>query len=120
MKNIKRIFALIITLFVISAFSRSTFPEQLKHKRQTNVNAIFTPFTPLEATPSPVTRNYEVELSRINVAPDGFTKQIFAINGQYPGTIIHANKGDRIQVTVRNNIGEPSGNYNFHIFCVFK
>ncbi|CAB5351266.1 unnamed protein product [Rhizophagus irregularis] len=108
MGNIKRIFALIITLFVISAFSRSTFSEQLKHKRQNKDNGLFTPYIPLEPTPNPITRSYEVELSQINLAPDGFTKTIFAINGQYPGTVIHANKGDRIQVTVKNNIGEPS------------
>lgn len=119
MGNIKRIFALIITLFVISAFSRSTFSEQL-HKRQNKDNGLFTPYIPLEPTPNPITRNYEVELSQITLAPDGFTKTIFAINGQYPGTVIHANKGDRIQVTVKNNIGEPSGKlFFFFIYFVY-
>ncbi|GBB84880.1 hypothetical protein RclHR1_11470001 [Rhizophagus clarus] len=110
MRNIKRIFALIITLFVISAFSRSTLYEHLEHKRGAydHDNGFFTPFTPLEATPHPVTRYYEVELSQVDLAPDGFVKKIFSINGQYPGTILHANKGDNIHVTVKNNLGFPS------------
>jgi hypothetical protein len=110
MRNIKRILVLIITLFAVSAFSKSTF-----HKRA-NENGYFTALTPLEATPNPVTRNYDVVLSRVNLAPDGFTKQIFAINGQYPGTILHANKGDRIRVNVMNNLGVPSGKFHSNDF----
>ncbi|RIA82765.1 Multicopper oxidase [Glomus cerebriforme] len=69
---------------------------------------MFIPFLPLQPTPSPITRYYELVLSRVNLAPDGFMREILSINSQYPGTMIHANKGDRLHITVRNQLGVPT------------
>ena len=115
--NINGIFILIITLLVISTFSRSNF-EQLEYKQsyRTVDNGYFSPLVPLKSTSNPVTRHYEIELSQVNLAPDGFTKTVFSIDGQYPGTIIRANKGDSIRVKVTNKLGFPTGKFALGCF----
>nr|POE65673.1 glucoamylase [Quercus suber] len=37
-----------------------------------------------------VTRNYHLTITNITLAPDGTKRQVFAINGQYPGPTIYA------------------------------
>jgi hypothetical protein len=36
--------------------------------------------------------NYEFEISEKTMAPDGFSRQMLVINGQYPGPLIEAGK----------------------------
>lgn len=70
-------------------------------------------------------RNYEpkknifdVTLKRITLAPDGFTRSLATINGQYPGPVIEANKGDRIVLNIRNELGEPTCKLQKRFFLV--
>ena len=37
-------------------------------------------------------------------APDGYTKRIIAVNGQMPGPLIWSEEGDRLIITVTNNL----------------
>lgn len=37
-----------------------------------------------------VTRSYTLEITNITMAPDGTERQVFAVNGQYPGPTIEA------------------------------
>ncbi|CAG8506373.1 8149_t:CDS:2, partial [Diversispora eburnea] len=57
---------------------------------------------------SPKTRYYHFELKIIKLSPDGYKRPVWSVNGQYPGPLIQANKGDRIVVNVTNNFGDPA------------
>ncbi|KAK4160889.1 Cupredoxin [Cladorrhinum sp. PSN259] len=57
-----------------------------------------------------VTRRYTFTIERTNLAPDGVTRPMLLVNGQFPGPTIHANWGDWIEVTLVNKIqGDPEG-----------
>ncbi|KAL1858719.1 hypothetical protein Plec18170_002925 [Paecilomyces lecythidis] len=57
---------------------------------------------------APTTRNYNFVLSEVTAAPDGVVRQLFVINGKFPGPLIRANRGDRIVVNVTNRLSEPT------------
>ncbi|CAM0138715.1 hypothetical protein VKS41_008452 [Umbelopsis sp. WA50703] len=57
---------------------------------------------------SAVTRYYNLTISQATIAPDGFSRLGYVINGQYPGPTISANTGDTISVKVFNNLTEPT------------
>lgn len=60
-------------------------------------------------TGPPVTRNYTFNLTEIpDGAPDGYSRRLLLINGQFPGPVIEANEGDRIVVQVNNQMTIPS------------
>lgn len=70
-------------------------------------------------------RNYEpkknifdITLKRVTLAPDGFTRSLATINGQYPGPTIEVKKGDRIVINVRNELGEPTCKLQRRFFLV--
>jgi FtsP/CotA-like multicopper oxidase with cupredoxin domain len=74
------------------------------NKTTTNTN----PYT--GAPDTGVTRNYEFTLSRGQLAPDGYLRDVILVNGGFPGPLIEANWGDKISVNVFNNIsGEDEG-----------
>ncbi|KAH9889159.1 multicopper oxidase [Xylariomycetidae sp. FL2044] len=58
-----------------------------------------------------VTRQYEFNISRGMIAPDGYEKSVLLVNDQFPGPLIEANWGDYIEVKVNNHIldGPPEG-----------
>ncbi|CAG8558802.1 570_t:CDS:2 [Diversispora eburnea] len=68
---------------------------------------IFDPLPELKES-SPITRYYHFELKIIKLSPDGVERKVWSVNGQYPGPLIHANKGDRLVVNVTNNLGDPA------------
>ncbi|KAH6665370.1 Cupredoxin [Halenospora varia] len=70
------------------------------------------PYTSAPATG--VIRSYDFTVSRGQIAPDGYQKDVILINGQFPGPLIEANWGDTIQVTVHNNIHNPDEGTSFH------
>ncbi|CAG8489834.1 10839_t:CDS:2 [Diversispora eburnea] len=73
------------------------------------INNLFKPFVPLPITPQPVTRYYELRLVKTTLSPDGFSRTVLTVNGQFPAPILRANEGDRIIVKVINALGRPSG-----------
>lgn len=44
-----------------------------------------------------ITRSYEFRISRSQIAPDGYLKDVILINGQFPGPMVEANWGDYIE-----------------------
>ncbi|KAG9123104.1 hypothetical protein FRC07_000226 [Ceratobasidium sp. 392] len=42
------------------------------------------------------------------ISPDGFSRSASLVNGQFPGTVIFANKGDILRNTVVNQLTDPS------------
>jgi Flp pilus assembly pilin Flp len=55
------------------------------------------------------TRTFTLNLTEIpNGAPDGVSRRLLLINGQFPGPVIEANDGDRLIVEVNNFMTVPS------------
>ncbi|CAG8628774.1 10755_t:CDS:2 [Acaulospora morrowiae] len=71
-------------------------------------NSLFESFVPLSESPKNVIRNYTFELRKVNLSPDNFTRQVWSVNGQYPGPLIRANIGDTLNITVINMLGDPT------------
>jgi hypothetical protein len=57
---------------------------------------------------------YDFEITNTTMAPDGFSRPVFAVNGQYPGPTIFANWGDTISVTVRNSLEHNGTAIHWH------
>ncbi|KAF8521720.1 laccase [Hysterangium stoloniferum] len=53
-----------------------------------------------------VTENWT--LAAKTIAPDGFSRSAALINGQYPGPLLTANKGDSVVVNLNNQLADPS------------
>ncbi|KAK5129687.1 hypothetical protein LTR08_002979 [Meristemomyces frigidus] len=51
-------------------------------------------------------------ITNTTLAPDGYSRMVLAINGQYPGPRLEANWGDLISVTVHNEL--PSNGTTIH------
>ena len=48
--------------------------------------------------------SYNLEVTNTTMAPDGTPREVFAINGQFPGPVITADWGDTLQITVKNSL----------------
>ena len=57
---------------------------------------------------------YDWTITREPLAPDGFSKDVLLINGQFPGPTLEANWGDTISVTVHNRIVGPEEGTGIH------
>ncbi|RHZ82311.1 hypothetical protein Glove_109g320 [Diversispora epigaea] len=68
---------------------------------------IFDPLPKLRGY-KPKTRYYDFELKIKKLSPDGYERPVWTVNGQYPGPLIQANKGDRLVIKVKNNFGDPA------------
>ncbi|KXN88347.1 Laccase-2 [Leucoagaricus sp. SymC.cos] len=54
------------------------------------------------------TKQVSLDIVNANLAPDGFMRSTVVANGQYPGPLITANKGDTLEVTINNNLTDPT------------
>ncbi|PBP25971.1 ascorbase and Cu-oxidase [Diplocarpon rosae] len=61
-----------------------------------------------------VIRSYDFTITRGQISPDGYQKNVMLVNGQFPGPLIEANWGDTIQVTMHNKITGPEEGTAFH------
>ncbi|KAG8683333.1 laccase, partial [Ceratobasidium sp. 395] len=53
-------------------------------------------------------RDYNFVIRNANAAPDGFQRSVVSVNGQVPGTVITANKGDTLRVNTTNLLTDPN------------
>lgn len=63
---------------------------------------------------SGITRNYNFNIARGFIAPDGVNRSALLINGAFPAPTIEANWGDIISVNVCNNIVGPEEGTALH------
>ncbi|CAG8756512.1 29621_t:CDS:1, partial [Racocetra persica] len=49
-------------------------------------------------------------------SPDGFKRDIYLINGQFPGPLIEANRDDTIVLNVKNELDEDTTIHSHGIF----
>ncbi|CAE6490809.1 unnamed protein product, partial [Rhizoctonia solani] len=52
--------------------------------------------------------DYTLNIVNSQISPDGFSRQASLVNGQFPGTVLFANKGDTLRNTVVNQLTDPS------------
>ncbi|KAF5371834.1 hypothetical protein D9615_009538 [Tricholomella constricta] len=52
-------------------------------------------------------RHYNFDIINAEIAPDGFTRDAVTVNGIFPGPLVVANKGDRLQITTNNKLTSP-------------
>jgi FtsP/CotA-like multicopper oxidase with cupredoxin domain len=58
---------------------------------------------------APTTRSYTLTLTNVTgIGPDGYQRNMIAINGQMPGPLIEANAKDTLKITVVNKLKEPT------------
>ena len=50
----------------------------------------------------------------MTAAPDGFSRPVIGINGQFPPPEVHIQKGDRVVAHVYNNLGNQSTGIHWH------
>ncbi|PLW46972.1 hypothetical protein PCANC_06515 [Puccinia coronata f. sp. avenae] len=58
-------------------------------------------------TDIPQVRQYDWVVENKTASFDGFVRNVFVINNQFPGPLIEANEGDTIVVNVRNELNVP-------------
>ncbi|KAF1941693.1 laccase-2 precursor [Clathrospora elynae] len=60
------------------------------------------------------TVTYDFSVGWVTAAPDGYSRPVIGVNGQWPIPIIEANVGDTVSVTVHNNLGNETTSLHFH------
>ncbi|KAJ5721104.1 Multicopper oxidase type 3 [Penicillium malachiteum] len=61
-----------------------------------------------------VTREYWLEIKQVMLAPDGFERPVWTINGTVPGPTIIADWGDWVVIHVTNNLGPQRNGTTLH------
>ncbi|CAG8505887.1 15998_t:CDS:2 [Dentiscutata heterogama] len=59
---------------------------------------------------------FNLTISKGSFAPDGFSRDIYLINGQFPGPSIECNKGDTLVINVNNQLNEDTTIHSHGIF----
>ncbi|CAG8498324.1 4808_t:CDS:2 [Ambispora gerdemannii] len=67
-----------------------------------------------KAPSSPQVREYNFDVKKVTLAPDGFSRRIWTVNGQFPGPPIVAFKNDQVKVKVTNNLGDQETSIHWH------
>ncbi|KAL1643610.1 hypothetical protein SLS61_009155 [Didymella pomorum] len=60
------------------------------------------------------TVTYDFDIGWVTAAPDGYSRQVIGINGQWPVPMIEADLGDTIVVTAHNSLGNQATSLHFH------
>lgn len=67
-----------------------------------------------KAPPSGKTVTYNLEITNTTLAPDGVSRMVMAINGQYPGPTLVADWGDTLVVNVKNSLPDNGTSIHWH------
>ncbi|KAK7928816.1 multicopper oxidase [Apiospora marii] len=67
-----------------------------------------------EAPDTGVTREYYLDLTEVQIAPDGISRYAMAINGTIPGPTLHADWGDTVVVHLRNSLKTSTNGTSLH------
>lgn len=68
----------------------------------------------LASTAAAATVTYDFNIGWINASPDGFTRPVIAVNGQFPPPVVEATVGDTVVVNVKNNLGNETTGIHWH------
>ena len=54
------------------------------------------------------------DIGWVTAAPDGYTRPVIGINGEWPPPVLEADVGDTITVNVRNSLGNETTGIHWH------
>ena len=57
---------------------------------------------------------YHLEVQNLTLTPDGYSRVVYGINGQFPGPTIVANWGDTLKITVKNSLTTNGTSMHWH------
>lgn len=60
------------------------------------------------------TVKYDWSIDWVTACPVGFTRPVIGINGQWPCPQVDVDLGDRLVVTIHNNLGNESTGLHWH------
>lgn len=92
-------------------------------------NTSYLPVQTWDKNASPRTRSYVWTLSEVRAAPAGVEKTVLVVNGISPGPMIEANLGDRLLITVKNEMsnataihwhGQMQNGTNYMVSCLVR
>lgn len=58
--------------------------------------------------------HYDWNITWVTAAPDGYSRPVIGINGQWPCPQVDVNMGDRLIVTIHNGLGNQSTSMHWH------
>ncbi|KAJ5239913.1 hypothetical protein N7468_004532 [Penicillium chermesinum] len=79
-------------------------------KAQEMINTDYTTVVP----DTGVTREYWLAIDELNLAPDGVSRPVMAVNGTIPGPTIYADWGDEVVIHVTNNLHHAENGTSIH------
>ncbi|KAF2009388.1 multicopper oxidase [Aaosphaeria arxii CBS 175.79] len=71
-------------------------------------------FAVFAATSSAKIVTYNFDIGWVNIAPDGFSRPVIAINGKWPIPIIEVDVGDTVIITATNSLRNQTTSLHFH------
>jgi len=57
---------------------------------------------------------YDWDIGWTTAAPDGFSRPVIGINGQWPIPVLECNVGDTVTVNMKNSLGNQNTGIHFH------
>ncbi|TQV93630.1 ferro-O2-oxidoreductase [Cordyceps javanica] len=106
---------LIAATLLIAPYAGWQLPQQLAHKQPQPREQVAIPLHPhLHAKRDAKTLRFDWTVSVGLRSPDGVEKQVYLVNGQFPGPTIEARSGDRIIVHVRNRVPDEGLSLHWH------
>lgn len=57
---------------------------------------------------------YDWSVDWVTAAPDGYSRPVIGINGEWPCPIVEANVGDTVVINLHNNLGNETTGLHFH------
>ncbi|CZR64592.1 related to Conidial Pigment Biosynthesis protein brown1 [Phialocephala subalpina] len=77
---------------------------------------MFKPILLLLSIPSTLAAiiSYDWNIGFVSAAPDGVSRQVIGINGQWPLPVIEGTAGDTVTINITNSLGNQSTGLHFH------
>ena len=76
--------------------------------------AVFLLLVPLFHSVLSKTVHYDWNVTWVTAAPDGFSRPVIGINGEWPCPQIDVDVGDRVTVDLHNGLGNQSTSLHWH------
>jgi FtsP/CotA-like multicopper oxidase with cupredoxin domain len=99
----------VLSIFIEQFIDLATFPKTGQFRLMLAHQLLFAAACFLRlADAAPKIVEYDWDIEEQQHAPDGFSRKMFLVNGQFPGPKIEVNHGDVVRVNVHNNLDEAT------------
>jgi iron transport multicopper oxidase len=94
--------------FMFKSRSRTIFLPITKMFKPSIILLLLTP------TSFAATLSFDWNIGFVTAAPDGVSRQVIGINGQWPLPVIEGTLGDTVTINITNSLGTQSTGLHFH------